>query len=58
MGKFEQIVACGLVGGLNAVSALNADQVAEIEELLKVSAPLASEAEVNAFFTAALEDAD
>jgi hypothetical protein len=55
--EIAEILSNGFASDLNPVSPLNADQVAEIEELLKEPAPLASEAEVEAFFADALNDA-
>lgn len=52
--EIADILASGFASDLNPVSPLNADQVTEIEEMLKEPAPLASEAEVEAFFADAL----
>ena len=48
--EIAEIMASGFASEINPVSPLNADQVAEIEEMLNEPAPLASETEVEAFF--------
>lgn len=55
--EIAEILASGFANDLNPASVLNSEQIAEIEELLKEPAPLASEAEVEAFFVDALSDA-
>jgi hypothetical protein len=55
--EIAEVLANGFASDLNPVSPLSADQVAEIEELLKEPAPLASEFEVEAFFAGELNDA-
>jgi hypothetical protein len=55
--EIAEILASGFAADLYPVSPLSPEQVAEIEELLKEPAPLASEAEVEAFFVDALSDA-
>ena len=55
--EIAEILAAGFIHDLNPISPLTAEQVLEIEDLLNEPAPLASEAEVEAFFADAVDDA-